>query len=81
VSALAGTDTLALAGTQFLVDRDGWLRALNRPGQGDWAEDDLLCRSTGPSAAGPSVGLEALIRRMDADPVRMALGVPHERNR
>lgn len=74
-AALAGTDPTALAGTQFLVDRDGWLRALNRPGQGEWDIDDLLCRSGDTPAAGK--GLDALIRRMDADPVRIALGMPH----
>lgn len=93
-SQVAGT--ASLDGTRFIADRDGWLRALNRPGQGDWSDEDLLCRtpsaaSAAPTATNPAVasastpavrwpsaspadGLEALIRRMDAEPVRAAQG-------
>lgn len=67
-----------LAGTQFIADRDGWLRALAAPGQAGWSDDDLLCRSDGaPSAAAtPRAldGLGALIARMDAEPVRLVKG-------
>lgn len=72
------------AGQQFIVDRDGWLRALGKPGNGGWSEDSVLCRSDGgtPAAATGTAptGLDALIARMDADPVRTArLGLPHAR--
>lgn len=62
---------------QYLVDRDGWLRAMIRAGRDDWNADDLLCRSGDAAPAASGGGLDALIRRMDADPVRLALGVPH----
>jgi mono/diheme cytochrome c family protein len=75
-------------GTQMLVDRNGWLRARAAPGQGGWSEDDLVCRASVPSnapatrlaaSAPPAAdGLEALIRRMDAEPVRPRRGgFPH----
>ncbi|HSI61165.1 MAG TPA: cytochrome c [Ideonella sp.] len=82
---VAGVDGAALAGMQFIVDREGWLRALARPGQGGWSEDSLICRSDGVAAAGrPPLlqrdGLGALIARMDGDPVQSAgLGLAHGR--
>ncbi|WP_234195166.1 c-type cytochrome [Pseudacidovorax sp. NFM-22] len=85
-----GADATALAGTQFIVDRAGWLRARSAPGAADWQEDDLVCRaapSSSPSlasslsaAASPAGatpgndGLGALIARMDAEPVRYVKG-------
>ena len=70
-----------------MVDRDAWLRVRGRPGQVAWSEDDLVCRSSSapaPAAAQATVaakgadGLEALIRRMDAEPVRLLRGgFPH----
>ncbi|MEF7613539.1 c-type cytochrome [Aquincola sp. MAHUQ-54] len=69
-----------LAGLQFIVDRDGWLRALGRPGQADWSEDDLLCRTEGSAGSGTAAGLDGLIARMDAEPVRaVRQGLPHTR--
>ncbi|CAB5663944.1 Cytochrome c, mono- and diheme variants [Delftia tsuruhatensis] len=66
-----------LEGMQWMGDRDGWLRALSRPGAAGWSEDDLVCRTdtvawpaTGPAAD----GLGALIARMDAEPVRFVKG-------
>jgi len=71
---VAGVSGASLAGLQFIVDRDGWLRALAAPGRTGWSEDSLICRaSEAPvaSAASPQAdGLGALIARMDADPVR-----------
>jgi hypothetical protein len=89
-ASVAGVTASALPGTQFIVDRDGWLRALGRPGQRGWSEDNLICRSDATPAsasagtadrnATPIDGLGALIARMDADPVRTArLGLPHSR--
>ncbi len=83
-------DAAALAGTQFIVDRAGWLRARSAPGAADWQEDDLVCRAASTSfpststssAAGPvpaagtpgNDGLGSLIARMDAEPVRYVKG-------
>jgi mono/diheme cytochrome c family protein len=72
------TGTPSLAGTTLIADRDGWLRARSRPGQADWSDDDLLCRTdTAPRALQTAVvadGLGALIARMDAQPVRYVKG-------
>lgn len=73
---VTGSDSLA--GTQLLADRDGWLRAAGAPGKSAWSDDDLLCRSEvrpEASTAAPEIdGLAALIRRMDAEPVRYVKG-------
>lgn len=70
--------TSQLAGTQLIVDRDGWLRARGEPGKGAWNDDDLLCRTEQPASAGTRPlapdGLGALIARMDAEPVRFVKG-------
>ncbi|MET3377972.1 MULTISPECIES: cytochrome c [Variovorax] len=70
--------TSQLAGTQLIVDRDGWLRARGEPGKGAWSDDDLLCRTEQPASAGTRPlapdGLGALIARMDAEPVRFVKG-------
>jgi hypothetical protein len=75
-SLIAATDQLA--GTQFIVDRDGWLRARGEPGKSEWRDDDLLCRTDAPARADtkplPPDGLGALIARMDAEPVRFVKG-------
>jgi mono/diheme cytochrome c family protein len=85
-SLVAGT--ASLAGTRLVADRGGWLRALNRPGAGDWSDEDLLCRTpsastasragaVGDARAAPASstdGLDALIRRMEAEPVRFVKG-------
>ncbi|WP_348752455.1 c-type cytochrome [uncultured Aquincola sp.] len=71
------------AGLQWLIDRDGWLRAVSRPGAPGWSADDLLCRAdpgASDAKAQPRDGLDALIARMDAEPVQVArLGLPHAR--
>lgn len=77
------TGVADVVGSQFIVDREGWLRALSRPGRGNWSAEDLLCRSdAAPVASSASAvvgegGLDALIRRMEADPVRGTAGMPH----
>lgn len=82
-ASVAGLEGQALAGTQFIVGRDGWLRALGTAGQADWSEDNLICRSDESASKSSSSkleadGLGALIARMDADPVRAPqLGLPH----
>jgi len=77
LALVAGTDSPA--GLQFIVDRDGYLRARSSPARTGWSDDDLLCRSDAPptsaaAAAAPADGLGALIARMDAQPVRFAKG-------
>ncbi|MGJ7580068.1 c-type cytochrome [Variovorax sp. RHLX14] len=75
-SLIAGTTSLD--GTEFIADRSGWLRALSRPGQAGWSDDDLLCRTDSAprevKTAAVADGLGALIRRMDAEPVRFVKG-------
>lgn len=86
LALVLGVPTSELPGHQLIADRAGWLRARGQPGKAAWSEDDLVCRS-GPVAAAPpanaaadaaSDGLQALIRRMDAEPVRLVRGgFPH----
>ncbi|AOJ08099.1 c-type cytochrome [Burkholderia mayonis] len=79
-AALAGVEPQAFAGAQLLADRDGWLRAAAKPGERGWRDADLLCTSAPPSrrSARPSRGggdaLTALLRRIDAQPVRHVQG-------
>ena len=77
LALVAGTDSPA--GLQFIVDRDGYLRARSSPTRSEWSDDDLLCRSDAPptsaaASAAPADGLGALIARMDAQPVRFVKG-------
>lgn len=77
---IAGVDPQALAGTQFLSDRRGWLRARAVAGQAEWSPDDLLCRSGNArdTPAKAASGLDALLQRMEAEPVRLVKGgIPH----
>ena len=80
---VAGIEPAALAGVQWIVDRDGWLRALSPAGRSSWSRSDLLCRSATPAqptGANGADGLGDLIAAIDADPVRSsAIGVPHRR--
>jgi mono/diheme cytochrome c family protein len=77
-SMLTGVPVDRLAGTQFLIDRAGWLRARTQPGATNWSASDNLCTSTraGSVASGASRvdGLGTLIARFDADPVVTARG-------
>ena len=90
LALVLGVSADQLPGHQLIVDRAGWLRARGRPGDGAWSEDDLVCRSASlpaaasaarvapASAPSTSDGLGALIRRMDAEPVRLQRGgFPH----
>lgn len=80
---MAGADPARLAGTTWLADRDGWLRALDAPGGSGWSDASLVCtagQSATPAAgntadhrAAPD-GLTALLLRMDAEPVRFVQG-------
>ncbi|MFZ4286546.1 c-type cytochrome [Variovorax sp. HJSM1_2] len=84
LALVLGVPQTELPGYQMIVDRAGWLRARGLPGAPAWSEDDLVCRSgvTGPAVtktnATPGEGLDALVRRMDAEPVRLLRGgFPH----
>ncbi|MBV8271655.1 MAG: c-type cytochrome [Cupriavidus sp.] len=76
---LAGIDTSRLAGTEFLADRQGWLRARALPSRSPWDGAGLLC-TAGQAGSGQGVnpsaadGLTALLLRMDAEPVRFVQG-------
>lgn len=75
---IAGTSPSALAGTEWLADRDGWLRALAPAGRRGWADGGLMCTTTttlpdGTQAA-PRDPLTATLRQMDDDPVRFVKG-------
>lgn len=79
-AAVSGSDPGRFAGTQLLVDRDGWLRAYGPPGKAGWSQADLVCRSTLPARAATAGrdGLGDLLAAIDADPVRTsALGLAH----
>jgi mono/diheme cytochrome c family protein len=80
LSLVVGVPPVQLAGYQVMVDRGGWLRVRGTPGQSNWSSDDLLCRAT--PGAGPALperaGMDGLVQRMDAEPVRFLRGgFPH----
>jgi cytochrome c553 len=79
LSLILGVPVEQLPGYQIMVDRQGWLRAVGRPGQSGWSEDDLVCRSGDKLAPQPTAeGLDGLIGRMDGEPVRLVRGgFPH----
>lgn len=74
---VAGIEPAALAGAQFLVDRDGWLRARSLRGAPGWSSDDYLCR---PAVSRLVVerktgdGLGTLIALIDREPIRIGPG-------
>lgn len=75
---IAGIASAQLAGTAWLADRQGWLRARAPASGRGWSDADLLC-TAGQSAAAPGQvpppdGLTALVLRMDAEPVRFVQG-------
>ncbi|MFJ2993954.1 c-type cytochrome [Pandoraea sp. NPDC087047] len=76
---IAGVSPSGLAGTEWLADRDGWLRALAPAGRRGWADGGLMCTTTTalPDGAQPSPRadpLTATLRQMDDDPVRFVKG-------
>ncbi|QIL70003.1 cytochrome c [Diaphorobacter sp. HDW4B] len=66
--------------SQWLTDRQGWLRARNGRGIAAWNDDDLLCKSptadqpVAALAVTPEDQLTRIIRTMDAEPVRFVKG-------
>lgn len=77
---VAGVAPEALAGTEFLIDRDGWLRARRRAGDPPWSEAMLVCRSPTAAAAPAAMSapgadpLDRLLARLDAEPLRPVRG-------
>lgn len=75
---ITGGQAATLGGTRLLADRAGWLRAVATSPAAQWSDADLVCRSgeaaapTGTTTA--SGGLDALLARMDAEPVRPVRG-------
>lgn len=72
-AAIAGAEPQAFSGTQLLADRNGWLRARGVRGA-TWSDADFLCTSAARGAARSTSGLDSLIARMDAEPVRYVKG-------
>ncbi|MGN7103485.1 c-type cytochrome [Ralstonia holmesii] len=72
-AAIAGAEPQAFSGTQLLADRNGWLRARG-VGGATWSDADFLCTSAARGAARSTSGLDSLIARMDAEPVRYVKG-------
>lgn len=73
-AAIAGATPQSFSGTQLLADRNGWLRARGEPGT-TWSDADFLCTSASRNVDAPSAaGLDTLIARMDAEPVRYVKG-------
>lgn len=73
---IAGVSDTAFGGTQLLADRSAWLRARST-GKTVWSDADMLCKSGQPSSAAGATaegGLDTVLRRMDAEPVRFVKG-------
>lgn len=71
---VSGIPVAGLPGTQFLVDRGGWLRARVLPGSNDWSARDYMCGPLAGDAGAKGEGLGGLIARIDANPVSLLLG-------
>lgn len=77
---LTGLAPDQLGGARLLADRAGWLRAVARPDGGQWTDADLVCRAgdgsraTDGDAKPAAAGLDALLARIDAEPVRAVRG-------
>ncbi|MFC7205973.1 c-type cytochrome [Comamonas endophytica] len=79
IALLLGVTPEEAPGHSLFVDKDGWLRARSVPGQAGWSAGDLICRTeAAPAAEAPAPGVEGLLRRMDADRMRLVrAGYPH----
>lgn len=70
---LTGQPPARFPGTRLLTDRKGWLRAVATSPAAQWSDVDLVCRSGDgagkPATSVPAGGVDALIARMDAEPV------------
>lgn len=90
LAILLGVQPQELPGHQLIADKFGWLRVRGQPGDAQWSEDDLVCRTPGQpvpmsnpinpvqAQTVPADGLDAIIRRIDSEPVRSQRGgFPH----
>ena len=84
LALVVGVRPQELPGHQLIADKQGWLRVRGQPGDEQWSEDDLVCRTnarpkdTAQAQTNSIDGLEAIIRRMDSEPVRSQRGgFPH----
>ncbi|MGP1615553.1 MAG: c-type cytochrome [Pollutimonas bauzanensis] len=67
---VAGSASQDLAGAQFLVDRQGWLRSLWRPGDpSGWTLPESMCLPASTAAPQTHRGAPDLLRRIDATEV------------
>ena len=68
---LAGATPATLAGAQFLVDRQGWLRARHAGGaEPAWTSGDDVCGPSGRLHVALAVqGLAQILKAMDANPI------------
>ncbi|WP_143277617.1 c-type cytochrome [Bordetella genomosp. 10] len=68
---LAGATPDTLAGAQFLVDRQGWLRARHAGGDAPaWTSGDNVCGPGGRLHVAVAVqGLDQILKAMDASPI------------
>ncbi|WP_341667952.1 c-type cytochrome [Alcaligenes sp. SDU_A2] len=63
---IAGRHADQLAGTQFLVDRQGWLRSLAAPDAASgWSRPDSMCLPGQAPAQANDASTETLLRRID----------------
>jgi mono/diheme cytochrome c family protein len=67
---VSGSATNALAGAQWIVDRDGWLRAYGRAGQAGWSLDALVCKSLRPARATPAAPARPALSTSGTTPSR-----------
>ena len=81
LSIITGLTASDLAGTELLVDKEGWLRASKRSGEAAWSDADMLCQSLllpntnlSQNPTQKLAGIDALIAAMDADPVHYVQG-------
>ncbi|ALM86496.1 cytochrome c [Bordetella sp. N] len=70
-SLLAGATPDTLPGAQFLVDRQGWLRARHAGGSAPaWTSGDDVCGPSGRLHVAVAVqGLDQILKAMDASPI------------
>lgn len=63
---IAGRDVTQLAGTQFLIDRQGWLRSLAPPdASAGWSRPDSMCLPGQAPPVNSESTLQAVLQRID----------------
>jgi hypothetical protein len=73
----AGVSPDELAGAQFMVDRQGWLRARRLPGAAPaWTSADDVCGPGGRMEGATARGLGQLLQAMDRAPIAIPNRMP-----